>query len=217
METINIETLTKIMPKLQSFLGESLAQECITLISNAFNDQCEETDWKNTRICLVDGKKSFHIVSGSGIHNWVLYTEDGIVDIVKSVRKQYLDECLSVEVINKRVIGRLIIKYIGNEGTEVDARKYILRKLFQATIDYIQNHSVPGIWENSIVTVYDSEDNTFKIKSGNGKNKFMVTEKRSEPIIKYTVNNKLKELKDTNQGVVSRISNACFNLWSSLP
>ncbi|CAC5391536.1 unnamed protein product [Mytilus coruscus] len=178
VKTIDFETLTKIMPKLQSFFAESIAQECIALISNAFNDQCEETDWKNTRICLVDGERSFHIVSGSGIHNWVLYTEDGIVDIVKSVRKQYIDEFVSVEVINKRVLGTLIIQYIGNEGAEVDARKHSLRKLFQATIDYIQTHSVPDIWENSTVTVYDSEDNTFKIKSDNRKNKFMVTEKK---------------------------------------
>ncbi|CAC5404454.1 unnamed protein product [Mytilus coruscus] len=97
-----------------------------------------------------------------------------------SLWKQNADKVVSEKVINKRVLGRLIIQYVGNEGAEIDARRDRLRKLFQATIDYIQNHDVPGIWKNARVTVYDSEDNTVKVESGNGKNKFMVTEKEKK-------------------------------------
>lgn len=212
VEKIDFETLTKLMPKLQGVFGRSIAQQFIELLSNTILDQSEGTDWTNTRICLIDGKKSVHVVSGTGIHDWVLYTEDGIVDIVKSVRKKYLNEFEHVKVVTKRVLGRLLIKYVGNEGADVDARKVGLRKLFQATIDYIQTHSIPSIWENATITVYDSEDNTFKIESGNGKNKFMVTEKKGEPRIVYTVNNQMKELKETenehttkDEGIFSRI------------
>lgn len=214
MTTIDLETLRRISPELQRFFGDSIAQQYIELISKAIQEQMEETDWNNTRMCLVDGKKSFHVISGTGIHQWVLYTEDGIVDIVKSIQKQYLDEVVHTKVITKRVIGKLIVKYVGNEGSDVDARKKGLRKLFQATVDYIQTHAVPDIWENATVTVYDAEDNTFKIESGNGKHKFIVTEKNGEPTIKYAVNNKLKELKETvnqpttsDEGMFTRVCN----------
>lgn len=212
VDKIDLETLTKIMPKLRRFFGEPITKQYMELIANAIYDKDVESDWNNTRVCLVDGKKSFNIVCGTGIHNWILYTEDGIVDIVKSVRKQYFDEFITAPVINKRVFGRLLIKYVGNEGADVDTRKASLRQLFQATIDYIQTHDVPGVWENATITVYDSEDNTFKIKSGNGKNTFIVTDIKGNPIIKYTVNNKVKELKETNNqsatndvGILSRI------------
>lgn len=197
MQTIDFATMNTIMPLLQRHFGESLAEDCNAKILEAVNLKWPEADWNNTKICFNDGKKSFSVVSGTGSHNMFLYIEDGIVDIVKLVRTQYLDEIVSVKVINKRVLGKLIIQCVGNEGAEVDARKCSLRKLLQATIDYIQNHNVPGIWENATVIVYDLEDNTFKIESGNGKNNFIVTEKKGEPTITYTVKNKVKELKDT--------------------
>ncbi|CAC5404455.1 unnamed protein product [Mytilus coruscus] len=196
------------MTKLESFFGKFVAQQCFELISNAIKDQGDETDWDNTRICLVDGKKSFHVVSGTAIHNWIVYTEDGTIDIVKSFWKQYLDEFVSVEVITKRVLGRLIIKYIGNEGSDIDARKTGLRTLFQTTIDYIQTHDIANIWENATVTVYDSDDNVFKISSGNGKNHFMVIEYKGKPTVIYTVNNQMKELNGSED---ESLLKKCYN------
>lgn len=212
MKTIDIETLTKLMIKLDIFLKKHIAQQCFELISDAINDKSEDIDWDNTRICMVDGNMSFHVISGTPKNTLIVYTEDDIAEIVKSDWKKHLDESVSVKVINKRVLGRLIIKYIGNEGADVDDRKAGLRKLFQATIDYIQTHMVTHIWENATVTVYDLTDNAFKISSGNGINHFLVTENKGKPTVTYTVNNQPKELNTSDeQSNWKWFQNKCYN------
>lgn len=68
-----------------------------------------------------------------------------------------------------------MVKYCGNEGAEHDERTRSLRKLLQAVIDYIQNN--PRInWHNAEVTVYDIDDNSFRIISGEGKHQYVVTD-----------------------------------------
>lgn len=196
--TVDETYLESLEPKLQSYFGNYRAKQFFDLISNAISMQNEEMDWANIKITLTDGSKSFQIVTGNGIDTWVLFTDEENADAIKSVRKKYLDEVISASVINKRVLGKAVIKYVGNEGVDYDQRKEGLRKLLQATMDYVQTHDVPGVWENAAVTIYDSQDNIFKFLSGNEKNKFMVNERKGEPNIRYTVKNKLKELKETS-------------------
>ena len=102
---------------------------------------------------------------------------------------QFLDEVIEVEVINKRVIGKVMIKYCGHEGTSNDKRTASLRKLLQAVIDCLQNSHKHTNWRNAEVTVYDLDDNSFKIISGQGKHQFVVSDgDNGEPEIVNTSN-----------------------------
>jgi hypothetical protein len=49
-----------------------------------------------------------------------------------------------------------------------------LRKLLQAVIDCLQNSHKHTNWRNAEVTVYDLDDNSFKIISGQGKHLLLV-------------------------------------------
>ena len=89
---------------------------------------------------------------------------------------EFLDEIIEVKVINKRVIGRVMIKYCGNEGTSNDKRATSLRKLLQRVIDCLQSTQKHTNWCNAEVTVYDLDDNSFRIISGQGKHLFVVSE-----------------------------------------
>ena len=102
---------------------------------------------------------------------------------------EVLDEVIEVEVINKRVIGKVMIKYCGHEGTSNDKRTASLRKLLQAVIDCLQNSHKHTNWHNAEVTVYDLDDNSFKIISGQGKHQFVVSDgDNGEPKIVNTSN-----------------------------
>ena len=107
----------------------------------------------------------------------------------KHVIFQFLDEVIEVEVINKRVIGRVMIKYCGHEGTSNDKRTASLRKLLQAVIDCLQNSPMHTNWRSAEVTVYDLDDNSFRIISGQGKHQFVVSDVgNGEPEIVNTSN-----------------------------
>jgi hypothetical protein len=107
---------------------------------------------------------------------------------------QFLDEVIEVEVINKRVIGRVMIKYCGNEGTCDDKRTASLRKLLQAVIDCLQGSHKHIDWRNAEVTVYDHDDNSFMIISGQGKHQFVVSDvDNGEPEIVNTSNKVTKK------------------------
>lgn len=107
----------------------------------------------------------------------------------KHVIFQFLDEVIEVEVINKRVIGRVMIKYCGHEGTANDKRTASLRKLLQAVIDCLQSSHKHTNWRNAEVTVYDLDDNSFRIISGQGKHQFVVSDVgNGEPEIVNTSN-----------------------------
>ena len=102
---------------------------------------------------------------------------------------EVLGEVIEVEVINKRVIGKVMIKYCGHEGTSNDKRTASLRKLLQAVIDCLQNSHKHTNWHNAEVTVYDLDDNSFKIISGQGKHQFVVSDgDNGEPKIVNTSN-----------------------------
>lgn len=80
----------------------------------------------------------------------------------------------TVPAISKRTIGKLIVKYCGNEGQADDPTLYVtLRQILQATITKLDTES-KETWENAEIVIYDQEGNDFCIRSGNAENKFVV-------------------------------------------
>lgn len=71
------------------------------------------------------------------------------------------------------------ICYIGNEGVD---DKPGLRHLFQACIDFLQTEAAE-FWKNASITIYDEDENMYKIVSGT-KNQFICRMKNGEPFIK---------------------------------
>lgn len=92
----------------------------------------------------------------------------------------FQDELLDVEEINKRNLGKMIVRYIGHEGVD---EKPGLRRLLQACIDFLQTEAA-GFWKNASITIYDEDDNMYKIASGTRKHQFICRMKNGEPFIK---------------------------------
>lgn len=176
------------------------------LLKKLREDQVED-DWENTEISIIsDRRKVFCIFSGNRSDSWVLYLENGEVNMVKAVRKEFFDEKIQVPVINKRIIAKEIIKFIGNEGVDVDKTKDQLRKLLQALIDHVQHNDQSDIWENATVKVCDNESNSFTFKSGNGTNEFLVNMTNREPKIIQLNISKYTSFKRTIRKINSFIS-----------
>lgn len=87
---------------------------------------------------------------------------------------------MDVEEINKRNLGKMIVRYIGHEGVD---EKPGLRRLLQACIDFLQTEA-GGFWKNASITIYDEDDNMYKIASGTRKHQFICRMKNGEPFIK---------------------------------
>lgn len=58
-----------------------------------------------------------------------------------------------------------------------------LRRLLQACIDFLQTEAA-GFWKNASITIYDEDDNMYKIASGTRKHQFICRMKNGEPFIK---------------------------------
>ncbi|CAG2257867.1 unnamed protein product [Mytilus edulis] len=95
------------------------------------------------------------------------------------IDRQFLKEVIIAEVITKRVIGKVMIKYCGNEGAEHDERTRSLRKLLQAVIDYIQNN--PRI--------------NWKTPNGEGKYQYVVTDDEMGGVELINTSNKVHKPK----------------------
>lgn len=79
-----------------------------------------------------------------------------------------------MEVISKRTIGKLIVKYCGNEGQKDDETlKVTLRTLLQRTITKLDTET-EETWRNAEIVIYDQMGNDFCIRSGKAENKFVV-------------------------------------------
>lgn len=79
-----------------------------------------------------------------------------------------------VDAITKRSIGKLIVKYCGNEGQKDDETLAVtLRTLLQRTISKLDTES-EETWKNAEIVIYDQEGNDFCIRSGKAENKFVV-------------------------------------------
>ena len=76
--------------------------------------------------------------------------------------------------ITKRTIGKLIVKYCGNEGQADDPTLYVtLRQMLQATITKLDTET-PETWKNAEIVIYDQHGNDFCVRSGEAENKFVV-------------------------------------------
>lgn len=104
-----------------------------------------------------------------------------------------------VVVINKKELGKMIRDYSGNESAEKNEG---LRKLLQTCIDFIQTESkAEAFWENASITIYDQEDNMYKITSGTRRHQFICRMKNGEPFImeKKVVSQYTKKHKETRR------------------
>lgn len=87
-----------------------------------------------------------------------------------------------VEEINKRSLGTIILKYCGNEGNVENESQTSLRKLLQASSNYLQKEN-EKVWKNAEINIYDNDDQALTVKSGKGENSFIVQYKgKSEDI-----------------------------------
>lgn len=82
--------------------------------------------------------------------------------------------------INKRILGKMIVRNVGHEGID---DKGGLRRLLQACIDFLQTEA-GEVWKNASITIYDDDDNVFKIVSGERKHQFICHMKDGQPFIK---------------------------------
>ncbi|XP_060557887.1 uncharacterized protein LOC132718256 [Ruditapes philippinarum] len=79
-----------------------------------------------------------------------------------------------VDVINKRVIGKMIISLCGNEGTEDDENNAVLRRLLLHAISVIGVETKRTL-QNAEFKVFDDKCNIYIVLSGKGENKFEFT------------------------------------------
>ncbi|XP_048245355.1 uncharacterized protein LOC125376908 [Haliotis rufescens] len=80
---------------------------------------------------------------------------------------------LQVQEVNKRTLGKLIIKTVGHEGTETDEKGTYLRRQIQVCISYLE-HYKPAVWRDATVTFIGLQGHEFVISSGRGRYRFMV-------------------------------------------
>ena len=78
-----------------------------------------------------------------------------------------------VSEINKRTLGKFIIKLCGNEGAENTTSQKYLRRLLQGCIDSIEKH--PGVdWTNAVLEIYGDDGTPYQITAGEAKHRFYV-------------------------------------------
>lgn len=104
-----------------------------------------------------------------------------------------------VVVINKKELGKMILDYCGNEANKKNEG---LRKLLQTCIDFLQTES-EAFWENASITIYDQDDNMYKITSGTRRHQFICRMKNREPFImkKKVVSNYTPKHKGTRKPI----------------
>lgn len=74
----------------------------------------------------------------------------------------------------------MIVRYIDLQ--EVD-KKHVLRHLLHACIDFLQTKAAE-FWKQACITIYDEEDNMYKIASGTRRHQFICRMKNGKPSIK---------------------------------
>ncbi|XP_071096868.1 uncharacterized protein [Haliotis cracherodii] len=80
---------------------------------------------------------------------------------------------LEVEDVNKRTLGKLIIKTVGHEGTDTDEEGTYLRRQIQACISNLEHHK-PALWKDARVSFYGLQGHEYVIQSGGGRHRFVV-------------------------------------------
>jgi hypothetical protein len=79
-----------------------------------------------------------------------------------------------VDVIDKRVLGKMIVALCRNEGTVDDKYNAVLRRLLQHAIT-VTEAETPTTLENAEFKFYDDKCAIFRVLSGKGENKFEFT------------------------------------------
>ncbi|KAI8487796.1 hypothetical protein Bbelb_345340 [Branchiostoma belcheri] len=89
--------------------------------------------------------------------------------------ESYGYEVMTVEEINKRQLGKLIIKYCGHEGTTDNEQTASIRKLLQRAITNLepQQEQYPGVWRDAELKFFDLYGKGYLVKSGEGSVKFV--------------------------------------------
>ncbi|XP_078678297.1 uncharacterized protein LOC144914369 isoform X4 [Branchiostoma floridae x Branchiostoma belcheri] len=80
---------------------------------------------------------------------------------------------VEVQEINKVVLGKLIVKHVGNEGTEDTTRQAVLRQMLQRVITELEREK-PEVWRNAELVIYDMYGNDYTVRAGKAENKFVV-------------------------------------------
>nr|XP_022286859.1 uncharacterized protein LOC111099730 isoform X2 [Crassostrea virginica] len=130
--------------------------------------------------------KEFLILASTIVHGITVNASDSLLkDMLHKMKDHqgtfsHKKELCEVDIINKRNLGKMIVRFIGHEGVE---EKHGLRQLLQACIDYLQ-HETEEVWRSALITIYDKEDNVYKIASGDRHNKFICRMKKGEPFIR---------------------------------
>lgn len=97
----------------------------------------------------------------------------------------------------------MIIRNVGHEGTP---DKHGLRRLLQACIDFLQTKP-DDFWKNASITIYDEDDNMYKIKSGNMKHQFICQMTDGEPSVddKMSTSNSVKHISTRSSSTIRRL------------
>lgn len=85
-----------------------------------------------------------------------------------------MDVTTTTPRIDKVVLGKMIVKLCGNEGTVDDEYNSVLRRLLQHAITVIGDEKETTL-KNAEFKFYDDKCNIYKVLSGDGENKFMFT------------------------------------------
>ncbi|CAH1264581.1 Hypp3029 [Branchiostoma lanceolatum] len=80
---------------------------------------------------------------------------------------------VEVQEINKVVLGKLIVKHVGNEGSNDDKREEVLRQMLQRVITELEREK-PEVWRNAELVIYDMYGNDYTVRAGQAENKFVV-------------------------------------------
>lgn len=108
---------------------------------------------------------------------------------------KYQDKVMEVKEVTKRNIGKMIIRYGCHEGVK---EKPGLHRLLHACIDFLQTEP-EEIWMNASITIYDEDDNMYKITRGKIKHQFICRMRNGEPFMKEkNPNSDTKNIKKKN-------------------
>ncbi|XP_019618617.1 PREDICTED: uncharacterized protein LOC109465672 isoform X1 [Branchiostoma belcheri] len=83
------------------------------------------------------------------------------------------EEGVTVNEINKRVLGKLIVEKVGNEGADVTARAAVLRTALQRAITHLESQPAE-VWQNAELEIIDKYGQVYHIRAGQAENKFVL-------------------------------------------
>ncbi|XP_071098280.1 uncharacterized protein [Haliotis cracherodii] len=107
------------------------------------------------------------------ITSWLPWGEFGKISDRKGFTEDSAEVYVTVEEINKRSLGKLIVRVVGHEGWENSEAEQVLRRQIQTCITNIDNYS-PDTWTDARVTFLGMDGSAYVIQSGNGKRRFIV-------------------------------------------